>query len=168
MSATSVTTEQARLRLTRSRARMSLALHRLHASAGPAAHDTPGAHNPSSWLDALRAEPATRVLLEALALWWAGQPWQHSATLLSGVVAQRLRPLAQRHPLGLVLGAAALGSALVLLKPWRWISVPALAAGLLPQLLIKAVAPLRTLPWAELLANWLQAAEPPATTPPPP
>jgi hypothetical protein len=73
-----------------------------------------------------------------------------------------LRPMAQRNPIGMVLGAAAVGGALVLFKPWRWISVPNLAAGLLPQLLAKLVTQLRPVSWAEVLAGWMKADTPPA------
>jgi hypothetical protein len=46
-----------------------------------------------------------------------------------------------------------------MLKPWRWISVPALAAGLLPGLLAKLASQLRPISWADLLNSWLQAGD---------
>jgi hypothetical protein len=69
-----------------------------------------------------------------------------------------LHPWAQRRPLLLVLCAAAIGSALVLLKPWRWLSLSALAAGLLPQLLPKILELLRPLHWADMVNSWLRPA----------
>ncbi|NVO06799.1 MAG: hypothetical protein HXX19_13105 [Rhodoferax sp.] len=156
-------TPTAQLRLDQSRARLRLALQRLHASDAAPPQGGPAAG--SDWLSALRAEPGTRVLLEALAVWWARQPWQASASLVSSLVAQRLRPLAQRNPLGLVLSALAVGALVVVLRPWRWISVPALAAGLLPTLFSKLAAHLRPLSWADLLASWLQAGNGAAAPP---
>ena len=119
------------------------------------------ASSAADWLNALRAEPGTRVLLDALGLWWHQQPWHQTSAALAASARQLLRPLAQRNPLLLVLGAAVLGGALVLFKPWRWLSVSTLAAGLLPQLLPKLLAFLRPLSWVDMLASWLQAANKP-------
>ena len=152
---------RAQLRLTESRERLRLALHRLQATPDPAAHTGPSAFLPAGWLNALRSEPATRVLLDAVGVWWARQPWQQSAALVSALIKQRLAPLAQRSPLGLVLGAFAVGGVVMVLKPWRWISVPTLAAGLLPALIGKVLAQLRPLSWIDLLASWMQTAEQP-------
>jgi hypothetical protein len=136
-----------------SRERLRVELQQWQRDQEPAQHSaTP------SWQDALRTEPGTRVLLDALHLWWADQPWHQATAALAASLGQLLRPLAQRNPLLLVLGAAALGSTLVLLRPWRWISLSTLAAGLLPQLLPKLLALLRPLSWADMLNSWLQAA----------
>jgi hypothetical protein len=54
---------------------------------------------------------------------------------LTEAVKTLLLPLAQRHPLGLVLGGVALGALLGWSRPWRWLATPALVVGLLPQLL---------------------------------
>jgi hypothetical protein len=139
-------------RLAVSRSRLRLELQAWQRDQEPA----PNSAEPS-WLDGLRAEPGTRVLLDALHLWWAQQPWHHTTAALAASVSQLLRPLAQRNPLLLVLGAAALGSAVVWLKPWRWLSFSAIAAGLLPQLLPKLLALLRPLSWVDMLNSWLQA-----------
>ena len=114
-----------------------------------------------SWLDALRAEPGTRVLLDALRLWWARQSWHQTTATLAASLSELMHPLAARNPLMLVLGAAALGSALVLIKPWRWLSLSTIAAGLLPQLLPKLLALLRPLSWVDMLDSWLQTISEP-------
>ena len=140
-------------RLAVSRSRLRLHLQQWQRQQTPEALDTQ-----QNWLDALRAEPGTRVLLNALQLWWAQQPWHQASAALAASVGQLLRPLAQRSPLLLVVGAAALGSALVLLRPWRWLSLPTLAAGLLPQLLPKLLALLRPLSWIDMLNSWMETA----------
>jgi hypothetical protein len=145
------TNPQTRLAVSRSRLRLHLQQWQ--------SQQAPDAPNPQqTWLDALRAEPGTRVLLNALQLWWAQQPWHQASAAFAASVGQLLRPLAQRSPLLLVVGAAALGSALVLLKPWRWLSLSTLAAGLLPQLLPKLLALLRPLSWIDMLNGWIQTA----------
>jgi hypothetical protein len=149
---------QAQARLELSRSRLRLALQQLHAEQA----DTKAAQAPHpGWWQALRSEPGTRVLLDTLSAWWAQQPWQQSASLLFASTNQLLRPLARRRPLTLVLGAAAVGAALLLLKPWRWISVPALAAGLLPQLAAKLINQLRPLSWSHVLRSWLHTPDHP-------
>ncbi|TXT37438.1 MAG: hypothetical protein FD135_3614 [Comamonadaceae bacterium] len=66
---------------------------------------------------------------------------------VSGVATVVLQPVAQRHPYGLVAGAAAVGAVLVLLRPWRWFSPSALlAAGVLPKLISEVVANLNPPP----------------------
>ena len=141
-------------RLAVSRERLRAELQQWQRDQEPAMH---GAK--PSWQDALRTEPGTRVLLDALHLWWADQPWHQATAALAASLSQLLRPLAQRNPLILVLGAAALGSGLVLLRPWRWLSLTTLAAGVLPQLLPKLLALLRPLSWADMLNSWLQAGD---------
>jgi hypothetical protein len=146
----------AQARLNRSRLKLSLALHQVHAAQGQA---QPTRSAAPDWLNDLTSDPTLRVLLHTAAAWWEQHPLQDAAALANRVARQWLGPLAQRNPLRLVLGAAAVGGALVLLKPWRWISVPTLAAGLMPQLLARLVAQLRPVSWVEVLAGWLHAQD---------
>jgi hypothetical protein len=139
------------VRLEASRIRLRLQLQQWQIEQEPAPNNT---HR--SWMDALRADPGTRVLLDALHLWWAQQPWHQATAALAASLKRMLNPLAQRRPLMLVLIAAAIGSALMLFKPWRWLSISTLAAGLLPQLLPKLLELLRPLHWADMLNGWLQ------------
>jgi hypothetical protein len=143
------------IRLALSRSQLRLALLQLRTGAGPAdeSHATP------AWWKALRAEPGTRVLLGALATWWTRQPWHQTTALLAEAAKQLLRPVALRNPLTLVLAAATIGGALVLIKPWRWISVAALASGLLPQLIAKVLPTLHPATWVDLLNSWLHAGD---------
>jgi hypothetical protein len=153
---------QARLHL--SRLRISLALQKAHATqsqSDPARSATPS----PCWADNLTTDPGLRALLQTVAAWWAQHPLQNAASMASLAARELLRPMAQRNPLGMVLGAAAVGGALVLFKPWRWISVPTLAAGLIPQLLAKLVTQLRPVSWAEVLEVWMKIDAPPSPPP---
>lgn len=155
--------QSAQARLNHSRLRLSLVLHQARAAHGQPDPVRSACETPS-WSDSLTTDPGLRMLLQTVAVWWAQHPLQNAASMAALAARELLRPMAQRNPLGLVLGAAAVGGAMVLIKPWRWISVPTLAAGLLPQLLAKLVTQLRPVSWAEVLAGWLKADAPP--TPP--
>ena len=148
----------AQARLNRSRLKLSLALHQAHAAQDQAKR-THSATLPPDWLNDLTSDPALRVLLHTVAAWWEQHPLQDAAAMATRVARQWLGPLAQRNPLRLVLGAAAVGGALVLLKPRRWLSIPTLAAGLVPQLLARLVTQLQPLSWVEVLAGWLKAQD---------
>lgn len=148
---------QARLAL--SRTRLSLALHALRDEQIEAAAQH-SAHPP--WWDSLRTVPGASLLLDTVHAWWVQQPWHQTSSMLAASAKQVLRPWAQRNPMVLVLAAAALGGTLVLLKPWRWISAPALAAGLLPPLMVRLYRQLQPLTWLQVLSGWLQARSTPA------
>ncbi|MBT9492913.1 MAG: hypothetical protein IV107_11340 [Paucibacter sp.] len=97
----------------------------------------PGGDKP--WTD-LKSSPAASLLIEAISAWSQGQPLRMTATLLADTLKAALAPLANRYPLGLVLGSAAAAGLLVWARPWRWGFVkPALVAGLAQQLLSKAL-----------------------------
>ncbi len=75
------------------------------------------------------------LLSDVLANWWRKQPLRLVLQLAPEAAKALMQPVARRHPYKLVLGAAAAGGLLVLLRPWGWISTRALAAGLLPQIM---------------------------------
>jgi hypothetical protein len=77
-----------------------------------------------------------------------------------------VRPLAQRHPVALVLTALVVGGLLVSGRAWRWILTPTLLAGLLPQLLSKAIAGVPTASWMAMLAALTQGREGGVVPPP--
>lgn len=87
------------------------------------------------WRATLLQNPATRLLLDLGQAWWARQPLRLVMPLVAQAAQVVLAPTAQRHPVGLVLGAAAVGATLVLARPWRWLSATALLARFLPPLL---------------------------------
>ncbi|MBV5298577.1 MAG: hypothetical protein JZU64_10720 [Rhodoferax sp.] len=118
-------------RLTLSRARLRQAMVEIAmppSQAAGACADSSG----SGWRATLMQNPGTRLLLELGLAWWARQPLGLVMPLIAQVAQVTLAPSAQRHPVRLVLGAAAAGAALVLVRPWRWLSATALLARLLP------------------------------------
>lgn len=119
---------------------------------GAAPGAQPGAGNAphSPWLAGLRSTPGRSALLDALLAWWGYHPMRMYGVLASRAAETLARPVASRHPYGLVLSAAVIGALLVWSRPWRWIVRPALFAGLLPVL---ARATLRQMP----LHAWLAA-----------
>jgi hypothetical protein len=75
------------------------------------------------------------LMIDVLQAWWQKQPLRVALLLATETTKVLVQPIARRHPYALVLAAAAAGGLLMLARPWRWISTPALLAGLLPQLL---------------------------------
>lgn len=77
---------------------------------------------------------------EALQGWWTRHPLRVGGEAAIGVANAVLRPVAQRHPLGLVAGAVLVGGLLAWSRPWRWAVRPGLVTGLCQQLVHEAVA----------------------------
>jgi hypothetical protein len=93
----------------------------------------------SDWLTKLKAIPGADLLLGLLQDWWANQPMHVAMAQVAEAVKAALRPVSKRHPYAMVFGAAAAGALLVLARPWRWISTPALLASLVPALIAAAM-----------------------------
>lgn len=142
-------------RLTLSRERLRLAMRD---SAAPASH-APGARiggTGPSWLDNLKSIPAAGIVIDAARSWWTEHPWRVAGLLAGETVKTVVRPLAQRHPVGLVVGAVLLGGALAWTRPWRLVFTSSLLAGLLPQLLSKTVARIPAQSWMTLMTQLLK------------
>lgn len=114
-----------------------------HASDGRSSHGAQ--RRPSAdplwarWWGPLAATPAVKLLLNVARLWWARQPARVVLILASDAAELVLQPVARRHPVRLVLGAAAVGALLAGLRPWRWLGRSAVTRsvllGLIPQLI---------------------------------
>lgn len=149
-----------RLALSRERLRVALAHNAATRASGTA---SPGA----GLLDILKtALPGANVWIDTLGptlkQWWARHPLHTSGVLAGDVVRTVLRPVAQRHPMALVAGAAVLGAALVWSRPWRWAFKPRnLLPTLDPALLSSLLASTAVQSWiASILAK---DPEPPAS-----
>jgi len=124
--------------LAQSRERLRLALRQVTSPS----NTSPDLHSGSSntdWLSSLNALPGTKVLLEALHSWWDRQPMQVALKLASDAALVVLQPMAHRHPYRLVIISAAVGAAVALIRPWRWLSATALLAGFIPKLLSESL-----------------------------
>ena len=153
-------------RLALSRERLRQALRHPSAATGAAPMQR-ASGSASAWLESLASIPGANVVIEAVSRWWSQHPLRMAGTVLADTAKTVLQPVAQRNPLGLVVGAAVLGALLVWSRPWRWISRPALFTGLLPQLFSTTASHLRPLPWLALV-TWLAQPRRPVKKPGPP
>lgn len=142
-------------RLTLSRERLRQAMRDI--SAPPHQATQPGdGRSATAWLDSLKSTPGASVVIEAVSSWWAQHPLHIAGTVVIDAAKAVLQPMAQRNPLGLVLGALLLGGLLAWSRPWRWILRPALFAGLLPQIVAKAIAHVPPQSWMTVWASLAQ------------
>ena len=150
-------------------ARLALSRERLRAGLQdrPAVGAVGGIDDLDSFFAGLKSLPVATLLFELTKTWWHKQPLGAAATLLVNAlkagVQTKCAPLALRHPIVLVCGAAALGGLLVWARPWRWGLVkPALLAGLAQQLLAKALSGNSLETWLAGIAAFSAAPAPAA------
>ncbi len=125
-------------RLSRSREQLRLSLG--HAPPEPGDGGLrPARAAAQTGLDALTDIPGVAILVAMIRRRWSGHPLRAVATVAAGAATTALKPLAARHPWGLVAGALVLGGLLVWAAPWRRPVTSALFAGMLPQLLLALV-----------------------------
>ena len=121
-----------------------------------------------AWLEGLKNIPGISILIGAVTGWWAQHPLRLAGMVAADAAAAVVRPVAQRHPLGLVLGGLLVGGLLAWSRPWRWIVKPALFAGMVPQLFSKAMALVPASSWMAVVTSLMQEQGRPQAVPAPP
>jgi len=111
------------------------------------------------WFEGLlaraRSLPGASIVIESVESWWRAHPL-HTAGVVAGEASKAfVRPIAQRNPQTLLIGAAALGAVLVLTRPWRWLIRPALFMGLVPKLVSHALRRMPIDAWIRMAAATL-------------
>ncbi len=104
-----------------------------------------------SLLARIKAMPGLDGLLEPIETWWAQHPLRSAGLVVVEASRKLTTPIADRHPLALIFGAALVGALLALSRPWRWIVSPALFAGLLPSLASRTIRELPVDTWLKVL-----------------
>lgn len=156
--------------------RLAISRERLRSSLMEAAHphQEDGEHKPSMLMSALLAIPGAHIVVDAVRHWWSQHPMHLAGTLAANTARTVVRPMARRNPFALILGAMVVGGVIVWLKPWRGIVKPALLAGLVPQIVSRAISHVPIESWISTLVTMVTlrsatrgsdapAAEPPAT-----
>jgi hypothetical protein len=98
-------------------------------------------------VDKLSALPGLGVVIDAARGWWANHPWRAVTLIAADAGRAAIAPVAQRHPVALVAGAALFGALALRWGPWRWLVTPAMFAGFLPRLLTRAAASIPAESW---------------------
>lgn len=75
---------------------------------------------------ALRTWPVADLAAGLLQDWWQRHPWRSTGEQLAETARHALLPVVRRHPLSALLGAVALGAALVVARAWCWPAVRAI------------------------------------------
>jgi hypothetical protein len=86
----------------------------------------------------LMAAPSTPS--EAVNQWLADHPIKLASDVLGDVTKSVVAPMAQRSPILFVTSALVVGGLLVWSRPWTWLLKPAVIAGIVPQIISKALA----------------------------
>jgi hypothetical protein len=116
----------------------------------------------SKLLHALAGIPGTSILIDSVRSWWSQNPMRVAGLVAADAAKTMLRPMAQRNPVVLVLGAVVVGALLIKVRPWRGILRPALFAGLLPQLISRLMAQVPVESWIDMLTSFTKKPSHPA------
>ena len=97
--------------------------------------------------------PGVASATDAVQGWWANHP-AHQAGVVAGKVSSTLvQPVAREYPRITLAVAGALGAAVILLKPWRWLLRPKVLIGAATQIGASRIKKPRQTSWLSLLAS---------------
>ena len=120
MSSTHLPTPQERLAISRK----AIIRHMMRDDTPAAAHDAqPDKTGDESGASSGRSDFWTHALVRAVQTWWRNQP----VSIAFGVAKPVLERYAERQPFKLLGAAAIVGAAVVLIRPWRLVSIGGLA-----------------------------------------
>lgn len=114
-----------------SRARLRLAM--LPPAPDPAARKR-------GWADTLHGLPVVSVVIDSVKAWWAQHPLRPTASIAAEATKAAIGPVARLHPIALVSASAVAGALLFKTRPWRWLLRSAIFAGLVPQMISRALS----------------------------
>lgn len=109
----------------------------------------------SQILSRIKSLPGAAIVVESIDSWWQQHPLRTAGLVADEATRAFVKPIAQRSPQTLILGAAAAGALFALTRPWRWLLRPALFVGLVPQLASHAIKRMPLDSWIKMVASML-------------
>ena len=109
----------------------------------------------SQLLARIKALPGAAIVVESIDSWWQQHPLRTAGVVADEAARAFVKPIAQRSPQTLILGAAAAGALFALTRPWRWLLRPALFVGLVPQLASHAMKRMPLDAWIKMASSML-------------
>ena len=103
-------------------------------------------------LDKAMTVPALNVVVNAVQSWWRYHPWRAVGAVAADAGRIAVTPVANRHPVLLVLGAAVAGALLLRWGPWRWVAKRTVVAGFVPRLATGVAASVPMESWLSAFA----------------
>ncbi len=96
--------------------------------------------------------PGVDIVVDTAQSWWKYHPWRAVGAVAADASRAAVTPVATRHPVALVLGAALAGALLLRWGPWRWVAKRTLMAGFIPRLATRVAANVPMESWLSALA----------------
>ncbi len=118
----------------------------------------------STLLEGLSAIPGVGLVIDSVRGWWSQHPMRLAVLVASDAAKSMVKPVARSNPLGLVFGALAVGAVLVWARPWRGLLRPALFAGIVPQLISRALSQVPVESWMSAALTVFREKGSPAAT----
>lgn len=103
-------------------------------------------------VDRVLALPGVSTVIDTLESWWKHHPWRAVGMVAADAGREVVAPIAKRHPVYLMLGAALFGALLLRWGPWRWVAKRTLLAGFVPILATRVAANVPLESWLSALA----------------